>query len=203
MRNLIDSEGDYTPFGIVRETFTPTEKMRDCFEKHVCFIVASSINKLERQESISNKWRDSFAITQSYEYQGEPIHLIILNDQECNRLKLSDREKAAVILHELGHILNRHPELDSVLTLEQCLEQSVNYQQEQEKKKRISNEDEFYADQLPVSHGFKDEIVSCLDKSLGSSDYATLHAQFRQRILRLKQNDSAILNGNIKQFRYV
>lgn len=203
MKVLIEADEHFAPFKIVLDHVKPSDEVSDHYENCVYFLMASNIVHVEKQGSISDKWKNSFAITQSYDHNGSPVHLIVFNDHECNRLGLSDREKASVILHEIGHILNRHPKLDSILTMAQCLDQAVNYEEEKLKKSKYLNEDEHYADQFPVGYGFKTELISCLQKSLKSEDYAKLHSQLRQRIQFINTTNDNLEGGVIKSFRYV
>lgn len=202
MKVLVDSDGYLPLFKMVFENFKPTDDVSHHYTNKVYFVNASNVPKVGHPEKISDEWRHSFAITQSYEHEGTPVHLIVFNDKECTRLNLSDREKVAVVLHELGHILNRHPDLDSILTMRQCLEQEVNFEQEQKRKKYLCEMDEHFADQYPKNYGFKEELISCLEKSLLSKEYITQHSELKQRIKFINSNTDP-LKGVIKPFHYV
>jgi Zn-dependent protease with chaperone function len=203
MKVLVNSDEESPIYKLIKESFCLSCVDKDHYESKVYFLSSDNIPFVSNKNDLSSHWMNSFAITQSFPLNGDrqnPIHLIILNEGECDMLNLSEMEKISVIIHELGHIFNRHPKLDGILTLSQCLVQGVDYPSEQAKENRFKLEDEYYADYFAIKHGFKDELTSCLRKSIASDRYEKLRSQFIARVNFITSSGKE-LNGVRKQFR--
>lgn len=90
---------------------------------------------------------------------------IIINMKNCLRANLSEREIAAIVLHELGHILNK-PELQHEPTLQFCFIHGIQFNKELLEKVRESNsnQEEFFADSYANRHGYGKELISTFYK---------------------------------------
>lgn len=107
-------------------------------------------------------------------------HLIPINMSLCNSSNLSIEEITAVIIHELGHIFNNKKRKDN------------------EEKSKIALLNELRADCFVNLMGFKEELISVLDKSLLIDSLNDLHEQFRVRINALSEENLKYLDGEYK-----
>jgi hypothetical protein len=84
--------------------------------------------------------------------------VVVMNDDICNTLQLTDRECFAFILHEIGHIMDKTP--------------------------LIGNEElrEINADQFAVNFRMSQELISGLSKILDSNNYENLVEGIRKRV---------------------
>ncbi|WP_338841229.1 hypothetical protein [Flavobacterium ginsenosidimutans] len=148
---------------------------------HIVITDLGNIPRLFPSNAIPNEYHlykrilaNSFGITQpKYFIGGDRKHLLVINIQNIQSLRLIDSELDAVIAHELGHILNAP---------ENGIED-------------YSNHTEFYADYFAKSLHFKDDLLSSIEKYL-KQDNATNIDLFQLRIEKL--NSDEIYNGIVK-----
>lgn len=91
--------------------------------------------------------------------------LIIINMKNCAQAKLTEREIAAVVLHELGHILNE-PVLQDEPTFEFCFIHGIQFSRELLEDVQNSNciAMEIFADSYANRHGYGEELISTFHK---------------------------------------
>ncbi|MEH6745813.1 MAG: M48 family metalloprotease [Maribacter arcticus] len=119
--------------------------------------------------------RNGFGITQpKYFRGGVQKHLIVVNTEFIEKLKLSESELDAVIAHELGHIFNK-PNRDIP---------------------NFIDEQEFYADYFASSIGLKESLLSSITKYL-EDENAQNTELFDLRIRHLNE-ENIFDNGNIR-----
>lgn len=96
-----------------------------------------------------------------YYADGSWSPFIIINMKNCLKANLSKREIAAIVLHELGHILNE-PELQHEPTFQFCFIHGTQFNKELLEKVRESNSDqaEIFADSYANRHGYGEELIS-------------------------------------------
>jgi hypothetical protein len=90
---------------------------------------------------------------------------IVIHMENCRRADLSEREVAAVVLHELGHILNE-PEFLVEPTFEFCFINGTHYNREvlEETREANSLQSELFADAYASRHGYGSELISTFNK---------------------------------------
>lgn len=90
---------------------------------------------------------------------------IIINMQKCVQAHLTEREIAAIIFHELGHIFNE-PELEDEPTFEYCFIHGIPFNREvlNEVQELNSKTMEIYADSYANKHGYENVLVSTFHK---------------------------------------
>ncbi len=137
-----------------------------------------------RFPSIAN---DTFGLAQSFlkNQNQNLIHLIIINENMCqdNNVNL-----VAVILHELGHILN---EFGRQLTLREILTQKLTQQEISVRNQEIKLENEHHADYFAKEYGYGNEQIKNLQLSLnkGFNDN-----ELQSRITELKSEKIRMTN---------
>lgn len=91
--------------------------------------------------------------------------IIIIDMRNCTKANLTEREIAAVVFHELGHILNE-PELRDEPTFEYCFIHGLQFDREVLKVVQESNcmKMEIFADSYANRHGYADELISTFHK---------------------------------------
>jgi hypothetical protein len=84
---------------------------------------------------------------------------IVIHMGNCRHANLSEREVAALVLHELGHILNA-PEFLVEPTFEFCYMNGIHYSRELLEEIREANalQSEIFADAYAGRHGYGSEI---------------------------------------------
>lgn len=90
---------------------------------------------------------------------------IIINMKNCIKANLTEREIAAVVVHELGHILNV-PELKEEPTYEYCFINGIEFKWELLEEVRTANRMaiEIFADSYAIKHGYGKELISTFKK---------------------------------------
>jgi hypothetical protein len=109
-------------------------------------------------------------LIKSYDY-GDWDASIIINMRNCTQANFTEREIAAVILHELGHILNE-PELQVEPTFEFCFMHGIQFNREVLDQVRESNSMamEIFADSYANRHGYGTELISTFYKQNRNSE---------------------------------
>lgn len=102
----------------------------------------------------------------SYNY-GIGEVFIVVNMKNCKQANLTEREIAAIIFHELGHILNE-PALQDEPTFEFCFIQGIEFNKESLEKVQESNNitKEIFADSYANKHGYGEELISTFHKQI-------------------------------------
>jgi hypothetical protein len=113
--------------------------------------------------------------------------LIVINLSNCSVANFTDRETGAIIMHELGHLLNI-PVLDHVPTIldffegrEYCVELADKIKKENLKRKEI------YADSYAAQNGYGSELISTFHKQ---------NQHFEQKIGFIEERIQNIEMGN-------
>jgi hypothetical protein len=90
---------------------------------------------------------------------------IVIHMENCRHANLNEREIAALVLHELGHILNV-PEFLLELTFEYCYMNGIHYSRELLEEIRVENalRSEIFADAYAGRHGYGSELISTFNK---------------------------------------
>ena len=90
---------------------------------------------------------------------------IVVNMKNCTMACLTEREIVAIVLHELGHILNE-ADLEPEPTLEFCFIRQIQFSRELLDKVQIANgiKMEAYPDSYVSQHGYRQELLSTFDK---------------------------------------
>jgi len=125
----------------------------------------------------------------------ESCHIIILNIANMIKAQLSDDEKIAVTLHELGHILNEF--YNSYNLFLNARIYGV------ETKKIIERTDfnlecEYYADSFAKKYDLKDSLVSAFDKFTNKID-SKQAKEFKKR--KGKLNSTEIFDGHTRKLQ--
>lgn len=93
-------------------------------------------HQMPRNKEVAEKGF-GFCITNYYEL-GEFKRIIIINMNNCERLKFTVREITAIIYHELGHLLNK-PELAKVPTRKDYFLNETEYSEDLAEEVRTNN----------------------------------------------------------------
>jgi hypothetical protein len=126
-------------------------------------------------------------------YQGNKVHLVVLNITNIDAFGLNESEFDGVFSHELGHIFNENPlrEIPSIL--------KGNTKTEIDNAKKITlKEAETYADYFSKFTGASDGLINSMEKFL-ASDNCINRELFVERIATL--NSDEILLGTVKTVR--
>ncbi len=128
-------------------------------------------------------------------------YFIILNMKVCQKASFSNAEMEAVIMHELGHILNECEEQE--YSLAQFITTREPYSKYLELKIQLKIEyarnKEFFADAYASVHGCTKELISSMKKYL-NQDFSKNKDLFKLRIERLESDKNPMLSGKIKEF---
>ena len=105
-----------------------------------------------------------FCITNFHEY-GEFKRLIVINIENCIRASFTQREIAAIVFHELGHLLNASEPKQEPNFLH-CYTNGINYKKtlHEEIKEKNAMNNEIYADSYTNLYGYGVELISTFDK---------------------------------------
>lgn len=154
----------------------------DIINNEICIISKFDAFK-KYPKRISPAIKKSFGITQSFLEDGEKIHLIIINEELCLQYNV---DFTAVILHEIGHIVN---EYDKKITPLKAISMNVQYKEENQ---RIQLENEFHADYFAKKYGYLNGMIQNLQNSLnkGFND-----KELESRIEELKGKSIRITNN--------
>ncbi|MGN7811451.1 hypothetical protein [Flavobacterium sp. 22076] len=140
-----------------------------------------------RISPVANK---SYGITQSFFHNDNIIHLIIVNEELCSRY---DANLTAVILHEIGHIVNEYGEK---LNPFQASLRKINLNDLDNTNNQIQLENEFHADYFAKKYLYQNELIHNLNSSLN------LNIGFDDNELRLRiaelQNDMVRITNRVK-----
>lgn len=132
-------------------------------------------------------------------YNGVDYYVsIILNTQKCEEADLTEREIAAVVLHELGHILNE-PELRVEPTFEYCFINGISFDRKvlNEIKESNSIAMETYADSYANKHGFGKELISTFHKQNENFEQKIGYSSIRiKKILNMENLEGRIMKPN-------
>jgi hypothetical protein len=111
-----------------------------------------------------------------------PIHLVVIDKTVCNCCQLDASEKAGVLLHEFGHILNEP----------RAMARTDKYA------------DDFYADYYVKKINMGRFLIQSLEKIMKSNlpwiDEGKINL-FRERISRLSDSNQVPLNGYIRELK--
>jgi hypothetical protein len=136
----------------------------------VYVVVDTEKSKLQTKLQESSSLSDGFAHVESNYYLREEdknvfVTLIVLYHQNCIRTGLTEDEIAAVILHELGHLINDSTDepvpsvMDSIRTGQPFDPDAAARIKDQNALAR-----ECYADHYARMHGFGNEVANALMK---------------------------------------
>lgn len=96
---------------------------------------------------------------------GTKIRIIVINTEECIEADITPNEYKALILHELGHLLN-WCEPAPVPYYLYCHRNNIDYNKNSENDTKIMNKqnDEKYADYYAKQFGYGEALISSFDK---------------------------------------
>jgi len=119
---------------------------------------------------------------------------IVINMRNCAKANLTIREISAVILHELGHILNE-PELQNVPTFEFCFINGIQFSKELMEQVQEANclAMEVFADSYANKHGYGEELISTFHKQ--NNHFNQKIEYYTTRVEKIQNR--AYLEGNI------
>ncbi len=105
-----------------------------------------------------------FGISNHY-YQGNPHRFIIINWEKCTSANIEPDEFKAIIMHELGHLLNS-PDFLAVPDMMYCQKNELPYNKDTYQQVRKSNalNNELYADSYAVLFGYSQSLLSGIEK---------------------------------------
>jgi hypothetical protein len=198
MRFIFEIDKQLAPIAIVEQKLSDNNHLDDFNCDSIAFLSSDKTKDLKNPELISSIIWKSFAITQKFCLDNCKVDLIVFNNNECNRLKLSDDEKASVIIHELGHVFNRNPQIDKIPNLHDCLDKGLNYNDAKQKTKEEKDNDELYADSYVVKNGLKNELESCINKSLDDDAYSKMKETLKMRLNFIRNNNINLIGERKK-----
>lgn len=116
--------------------------------------------------ALANIVNSGFAYNSSnYPYEGSLVRLIIINTETCFNAQLIINEYKAIILHELGHLLN-FPTLTPVPNVMYCRRLNIDYNRENELNTNRSNAilNETFADAYAKNFNYQTFLLSTFIK---------------------------------------
>ncbi len=126
----------------------------------------SDIEKLETRPTVKNinTIKKDFGTSQNnYTHQNKNGYLIIINNELCKKINLSKKEVTAILLHELGHILNYYVEERIPTPMELfTIGQNKSYQDLIRDNNILSKE--FYADYYAKKYGYGEHLINVLER---------------------------------------
>lgn len=113
---------------------------------------------------------------------------IIINMQKCVQAHLTKREIAAVVFHELGHILNE-PELQDEPTFKNCFIHGIPFNRKLLNEVQESNSKtmEIYADSYANKHGYGNELISTFHKQDKNFEQKIAYSSIRIKKFQKKE----------------
>ena len=134
-----------------------------------------------------------FCITNFYEFRNFK-RLIVINMENCNRAEFNEKEIGAIILHELGHLLN-FPELIPEQNFLYCYTNEIPYNKflDEEIKSKNQMNMEIYADSYANQNGYGIELLSTFEKQ--NAMFEQKIGYFNERVASI--NKKEIFKGNI------
>lgn len=123
---------------------------------------------------------------------------IIVDMKNCTQANLTEREIAAVVFHELGHILNE-PELQDEPTFDFCFIHGIQFSREVPDYVRGSNcmTMEIFADSYANRHGYGKELISTFHKQNKNFEQKIGYCSTRiEKILNKEYCEGKIMSPN-------
>lgn len=145
------------------------ETLVDCakFRQVTDWINIHTLNDLafesEENRQIVSKGFGALSI-RDYGFSGKSV-AVVINTENCKKGNLTEREIAAVVLHELGHLLNE-PEPEQEPTVSYCFMNGILFSWERLESVKAANQtrNEVYADLYAKRYGYGAELISTFDK---------------------------------------
>ncbi|WP_291132625.1 hypothetical protein [Flavobacterium sp. UBA7682] len=105
-----------------------------------------------------------FGISNHY-YRGNPHRFIIINWVKCTDAEIEPNEYKAIIMHELGHLLNS-PDFLAEPDIIYCMKNKLPYDKDTHQQVRNSNalNNELYADSYAVLFGYGASLLTSIEK---------------------------------------
>lgn len=131
----------------------------------------------------------------NHPFQGEYHRFVIINWQKCTQADLNRREIKAVIMHELGHLLNAHEKQLEPNTWH-CIRNGIEFNDELYQEIKVSNalNNELYADSYAVKFGYGDTLISSFEKHRITSEDVGFAEERIEKI-----NNNELLIGTVKE----
>ncbi|HSH67557.1 MAG TPA: hypothetical protein VLB84_17575 [Bacteroidia bacterium] len=99
----------------------------------------------------------------NYRHNNDLIRVVAINEENCINAELTDNELKAILLHELGHLLN-HPILQYEPNFAECANHGITEEQLNKFKLENRQRKELFADAYAKRHGFHQETIDCFRK---------------------------------------
>jgi hypothetical protein len=165
MNKRFDIEKDLQLSGIIDQIENTLKCPR--FKKYSNFIDIDTWENVRQQMPHNKEVADNgfgFCITNFFE-SGKFKRIIVINTNNCRQALFTDREIAAIIYHELGHLLN-NPVLDEVPTIMDLLYNGIEYSEAiaEDVRSRNSIKMEIYADSYANQFGYGTDLISTFHK---------------------------------------
>lgn len=150
-------------------------------------------NKMPRNENIAKKGF-GFCISNFFEY-GDFKRIIIINMEKCEKLNLTEGEIAAIVYHELGHLLNG-PELTVEPSITFCVLNYIKYDHKLYEEIRNDNsiKEEIFADSYANQNNYGVELISTFHKHNQHFDEKIGHFEIRVE----KINSKELFSGSVR-----
>jgi hypothetical protein len=137
------------------------------FRKYRNFIDIDTLENVREQMLHHKEMAENgfgFCITNFFE-SGNFKRIIVINTNNCKKAYFTDGEIAAIIYHELGHLLNT-PELEKVPTIMDFLYNGIDYSEVIAEDVRTGNfkKMEIYADSYANQFGYGTDLISTFHK---------------------------------------
>lgn len=134
---------------------------------NICLPDGVSFEQHEHSELARNGF--STSLIKSYGFNFWEA-FIVIDMGKCTQAALTEREIAAVIFHELGHLLNE-PDFQHEPNFEYCLSHRLPFNKELLEEVRTANgiAGEVFADSYAKQQGYGKELISSFDKQNKSS----------------------------------
>lgn len=136
-------------------------------------------------------WPASQFRIQPTQFQGmEAVDLIAIDKSvlDCGDLKLEPREHIAMILHEIGHVLNPVPRQISDSGLPRGADPAAWIVQQKHRKAESLEQTEMSADEYARVCGYGVEIASSLEKLVAFAPKLFELTQVQRRVQRIKDD---------------
>jgi len=197
MNKLFSQSDAKLVFDLVDELHQELIKKCDKYdENHHTIYVALNTSISLSDSLLGNAVNQGFAACSSNHWHSNMhVRLIVINVSACLESNISNDEYKAIIVHELGHLMNS-PIFEEEPSEWYCIKNKIVYSKDihDEIKLRNSQNDEVFADHYANKFGLGEQLKSSFLKHQQHFNVPVNFKEFRVE----KINSTEVFNGNVK-----